>query len=167
MDYTISIGDESFEITIEESKEGLQVSLGKRRLSVDLVKIGPEIYSLLVDGRSHELQIRGDGEEYQVFFGPRHYQVQVAGERARRLRGLAAEDQGHEQPREIRAAMPGLVVKVEVQEGDRVKAGDGLVVVEAMKMENEVRAIRTGVVKQIFVQQGVTVDQGKTLVLIE
>jgi pyruvate carboxylase subunit B len=167
LEYTVTIGNDSFEISIEESNKGLRVSLGKRRLWADLIKVGPEIYSLLIDGRSHELQIRGDGEEYQVFYGPRHYRVQVAGERARLLRGLAAEAQAHEKPREIRAAMPGLVVKVEVQEGDRVKAGDGLVVVEAMKMENEIRASRPGVVKQILVQEGITVDQGQTLVIVE
>jgi biotin carboxyl carrier protein len=167
MEYTVSIGDDSFEISIHESKEGLLIDLGKRQLTVDLVEVGPEVYSLLVNGRSHEVQIRGNGEQYQVFYGPRHYQVQVQGTGVRRLKSLVSKAQAHERPREIRAAMPGLVVKVEVQEGDSVKAGDGLVVVEAMKMENELRAHRPGVVKQVFVQEGVTVDRGQTLVIIE
>jgi pyruvate carboxylase subunit B len=63
--------------------------------------------------------------------------------------------------------MPGLVVRVEVGEGDPVKPGDGLVVVEAMKMENEVRSQQKGVVKQVFVKQGMTVDQGQTLLILE
>jgi pyruvate carboxylase subunit B len=83
------------------------------------------------------------------------------------LKSLISSEQKQEQAQEIKAAMPGLVVKVEVKEGDRVRSGSGLIVVEAMKMENELRAPRQGVVKQVFVKKGMTVDQGQTLLVIE
>jgi biotin carboxyl carrier protein len=162
-----SLTERSFQVSIEESKEGLHVALDDQLQKVDMAKVAPEVYSLLVNGRSHEVQVRGDAGGYQVFYGSRHYQVTVEGQRARLMKSLVSTAQAHERPREIKAAMPGLVVKVEVAEGDRVQAGDGLVVVEAMKMENEIRAQRQGVVKQIFIKKGMTVDQGQTLVILE
>ncbi len=167
MRYTVHIGKHSYELSIRETAEGLKVALDGRNLDVDMAPVAPEIASLLVDGRSYEVQVRGREGEYQVFYGPRHYQVIVEDERTRMIRKLAADTCIQEKSREIKAAMPGLVVKVEVKEGDEVRPGDGLVVVEAMKMENEVRAQRRGVVKQVFVKQGMTVDQGQSLVILE
>jgi len=167
MNYTVNIGKRSYRLSVRETVEGLQVSLDGKNLRVDMAAVAPEVYSLLVDGRSYEVQVRGQEDGYEVFFGPRHYTVRVEDDRARMIRELSADTRTHERPREIRAAMPGLVVKVEVGEGDRVKSGDGLVVVEAMKMENEVRAQQEGVVKQLFVKQGMTVDQGQTLLILE
>lgn len=163
----VNIGEHSYRLSVEETGEGLEVALEGEDLHVDMAPVAPEIYSLLVDGRSYEVQVRGQEDGYQVFFGSRHYSVSVENERARMIRELSAGARDHERPREIRAAMPGLVVKVEVREGDRVKPGDGLVVVEAMKMENEIRAQREGTVKQVFAAQGKTVDQGQTLLILE
>jgi pyruvate carboxylase subunit B len=167
MNYTVNIGEHSFELSIQDSVKGLKVALDGRSLSVDMAPVAPEVYSLLVDGRSYEVQVRGREGDYQVFFGPRHYAVRVEDERARLIKELAADARSQERPREIKAAMPGLVVKVEVAKGDQVRPGDGLVVVEAMKMENEVRAQQKGIVKQVFVKQGMTVEQGQTLIVLE
>jgi biotin carboxyl carrier protein len=167
MNYTVTIDQHSYQLSIREAGEGLEISLDGKVLHADMVPVAPEVYSLLIDGRSYEVQVRGHEDGYQVFFGPRHYTVRVENERARMIRKLSAGARAHERSREIKAAMPGLVVKVEVKEGDGVKPGDGLVVVEAMKMENEVRAQQKGVVKQLFVTQGMTVDQGQTLLILE
>jgi biotin carboxyl carrier protein len=165
--YTVNIGEHAYQLSVQETEEGLTVALDGKCLHVDMAPVAPEVYSLLVDGRSYEVQVRDREGDYQVFFGPRHYTVTVEDERARMIRKLAADTRGQEKSREIKAAMPGLVVKVEVKEGDPVNPGDGLVVVEAMKMENEVRAQQRGMVKQIFVKQGMTVDQGQTLLVLE
>jgi len=167
MNYTVNIGEHSYRLSIRETGQGLQIELDGKNLRVDMTPVAPEVYSLLVDGRSYEVQVCVREDDYQVFFGPRHYTVRVEDERARMIRELSADAGSHERSREIRAAMPGLVVKVEVKEGDPVNPGDGLVVVEAMKMENEVRAQQKGVVKQLFVKQGMTVDQGQTLLILE
>jgi len=167
MNYTVNIGKRSYQLSIQETGEGLQIELDGKKLRVDMAPVAPEVYSLLVDGRSYEVQVRSQENGCQVFFGPRHYSVTVEDERARMIRKLSADARTHERSRDVRAAMPGLVVKVEVKEGDRVKTGDGLVVVEAMKMENEVRAQQKGVVKQLFVKKGMTVDQGQTLLILE
>jgi pyruvate carboxylase subunit B len=167
MKYTVTIGEHTYQLSIEKTGDGLEVAMDGEDLHVDMAPVAPEVYSLLVDGRSYEVQVRSQEDGYQVFFGPRHYAVRVEDERARMIRKLAADARDHDRPREIRAAMPGLVVKVEVGEGDRVEPGDGLVVVEAMKMENEVRAQQKGVVKQVLIKQGMTVDQGQTLLVLE
>jgi biotin carboxyl carrier protein len=167
MKYTVNIGEHSCQLSIRETGEGLQIDLDGKKLHVDMAPVAPEVYSLLVDGRSYEVQVRSQEDGYQVFFGPRHYTVRIEDERARMVRELSADALNHDRPREIRASMPGLVVRVEVGEGDPVKPGDGLVVVEAMKMENEVRSQQKGVVKQVFVKQGMTVDQGQTLLILE
>jgi biotin carboxyl carrier protein len=167
MKYTATIGGRTYQVSIAESGGNVKVTLDNEVLGVDMVPVAAEVYSLLVDGRSHEIQVRGNGGNYQVFYGSRHYDVTVEGERARLMRSLTATAQSQEKTREIKAPMPGLVVKVEVREGEEVKPGDGLVVVEAMKMENEIRAHRKGVIRNIFIKEGMTVDQGQTLVVME
>jgi biotin carboxyl carrier protein len=156
-----------YEVSVMESGGNVKVALDGEVLGIDMVPVAAEVYSLLVDGRSYELQVRGRGGNYQVFYESRHYDVTVEGDRARLMRSLTATVQTQEKTREIKATMPGLVVKVEVREGDEVKPGDGLVVVEAMKMENEIRAQRKGVIRHIFIKEGMTVDQGQTLVVME
>jgi len=168
MKYTVSIGDRTFELSIRRVRDGLEVALDGRRLTVDMVQVGStQRFSLLVNGRSHDVQIYGNGQDYQVIVAQRQYGVTVESERSRLLKNLALVKGMRDEVQEIKAAMPGLVIGVEVSEGDQVQVGDGLVIVEAMKMENELRAPRQGTVKQVFVRQGMTVDQGQTLVLIE
>lgn len=168
MKYTVSVRDRAFDLSIRETQRGLEIALDGQPLAVDMVRIGTaECYSLLVNSCSYEVQVHGNGVDYQVILNQRRYGVTVESERARLLKSLTSAQGKREEIQEIKAAMPGLVVKVEVKEGDRVRPGDGLVIVEAMKMENELRAPQQGVVKQIFVHKGMTVDQGQILVLIE
>jgi biotin carboxyl carrier protein len=168
MEYTLSAGNRKMGLSIREIPGGLEVALDGRAVAVDMVRIGSsQCYSLLINGRSYEVQVQRDGENYEVVLGQQRYGVTVESDRARMLKSLISSEEIQEQAQEIKAAMPGLVVKVEVKEGDRVRSGGGLVVVEAMKMENELRAPRQGVVKQIFVKKGMTVDQGQTLLVIE
>jgi pyruvate carboxylase subunit B len=167
MEYTVSTGDQKFVLSIREAHGGLEVALDGQRLTVDITRVGTtQCYSLLVDGRSYEVQVCRNGENYEVVLNQRRYGVTVESERTRLLKNLASAREKSQGAEEIKAAMPGLVVKVEVKAGDRVRAGDGLVIVEAMKMENELRAPRPGVIERVFVDRGMTVDQGQTLVLI-
>jgi biotin carboxyl carrier protein len=168
MEYTVSTGNQKFALSIREAGGGLEVALDGQRLAVDMIRIGTtRCYSLLVNGRSYEVQVCRNGESYGVVLNQRRYGVTVESERARLLKSLTSARKKPQEAEEVKAAMPGLVVKVEVKEGDQVRAGDGLVIVEAMKMENELRAPQPGVIKRVFVHRGMTVDQGQTLVLIQ
>jgi len=94
----------------------------------------------------------------------RTYRVRVDDERAHRIRELTAGIAPESGEVELRAPMPGLVVRVAVAPGDEVRAGDGLIVMEAMKMENELKAERDGVVEAVHVSVGQTVDRDDLLV---
>src|SRR5260370_36753080 len=94
-------------------------------------------------------------------------ELDVIDERTRQIQALTGQRPAPASGGVVKAPMPGLVVRVEVQEGQRVEAGAGLVVVEAMKMENELRATRAGVVSRVHVKPGQTVDRGVPLVTLE
>lgn len=110
--------------------------------------------------------VRRDGE-WHVELEGRAYRIRVDDERTHELRALTAEMGSGDVVQELRAPMPGLVVRVAVQTGDRVSQGDPLVVMEAMKMENELRAEVAGVVDEVHVSEGTTVDRDDVLVTFE
>lgn len=97
----------------------------------------------------------------------RAYAVRVDDERTHRIRRLSAAITPAGGEVELRAPMPGLVVRIAVEAGDEIREGDGLVVMEAMKMENELRAERDGVVERVHVAEGTTVDRDEVLVTFE
>jgi propionyl-CoA carboxylase alpha chain len=116
------------------------------------------------DGRSAVgFAVRRDGE-WHIELEGRAYRIRVDDERTHELRALTAEMGPGDVVQELRAPMPGLVVRVAVQPGDSVSQGDPLVVMEAMKMENELRAEVAGVVSEVHVSEGTTVDRDDVLV---
>ena len=129
---------------------------------------GTETRHLLVDGRSYALtaapaERRG---RWSISLGAERFTADAVDERTRAIREMtgAADDVAD---KTVVAPMPGLVVKVEVEVGQAVRAGQGVIVVEAMKMENELKAPADGVVASIAVQPGQTVDKGATLLVLE
>jgi biotin carboxyl carrier protein len=129
-----------------------------------LVEVEPGIFSVLVDGRSHEVKIVPGPQGYYVDLQGLRSVVEVRDPRAitRGTRGAAGEGR-----QIVSAPMPGKVVRVRVKEGDQVEAGAGLVVVEAMKMQNELKAPRAGTVVALKAEPGATVALGDMLVAIE
>ena len=121
--------------------------------------------ALLLDGASWHWQVTGvGGGHWQLHAGGRTLEAEVLDERARTIRALVRRSAAASGPRPLKAPMPGLVVKVEVGEGDLVEAGQGLVVVEAMKMENELKAQGAGRVARVHVESGDTVEKDQVLV---
>ncbi|MFQ6117951.1 MAG: biotin/lipoyl-containing protein, partial [Candidatus Bipolaricaulia bacterium] len=111
-------------------------------------------YSLILDGRVIDLSIRGEGGRYRIGFAGWDYDVRVEPSHLRELRRLFKRDALSREGagEEVVARMPGLVVEVKVEEGQEVEEGQGLIIIEAMKMENEVRAPCTGVVERVGVR---------------
>ena len=114
-----------------------------------------------------ELAGEGGGARWALGVVGERVEVDVIDERTRQIQALTGQRPIPASGGVVKAPMPGLVVRVEVQEGQRVDAGAALVVVEAMKMENELRAPRPGVVSRIHVKPGQTVDKGVPLVTLE
>jgi len=168
MRYIAKIEDKSFEIDIEEKDGKLSVFLDGKPVSVDLAEVKPPNFiSLLVNHRSFDAEITKDSGKYFVFLGGRRYECILEDERLSRLKGLGGIKGGIALEKELRSPMPGLVVSVEVKEGDQVKSGDGLVIVEAMKMENELKASFDAKVKQIRVKPGKAVEKDEVLIVFE
>lgn len=130
----------------------------------NVLPVEPGIYSVLVDGRSYEVKIvEGQGGWFVDIRG-RHLAVQVEDPRDSSAGSGAVAAGG---PQKIVAQMPGKVVRVLVAQGEQVEAGQGLVVVEAMKMQNELKAPRAGRIAALLAREGGTVTAGEVLATIE
>jgi pyruvate carboxylase subunit B len=125
-----------------------------------LLTIGDSVYRVAAS--------KGDSKgRYSLSADGRRYDAEALDERTRAIRELSAATAGPSGPAPLIAPMPGLIVRINVAQGDQVKAGQGLVVMEAMKMENELRAVAAGTVKAIRVTPGTAVERGTTLVELE
>ena len=144
---------------------GWTYSLGSQGGAVSVVEVEPGTYSILLEGRSYEVRTGplADGLTWVVIEGRRH-QLDLRDPRNGRPGNGAASRAGQAT---LKAPMPGKVVRLLVAEGDTVEAGQGVAVVEAMKMQNEMKAPRAGVVRAIKTKEGSTVAAGEALLVIE
>jgi biotin carboxyl carrier protein len=135
-----------------------------RHLETDAVEIAPGAYSILLGGRAFEAHIQSEGDALRIFVGEREFTAQVFDPRVwRGRRGGALELEGRQQ---IAAPMPGKIVRLLVAQGARVEAGQGLLVVEAMKMQNEIRSPKSGVVERLLVTEGQAVNAGEIIAIV-
>jgi biotin carboxyl carrier protein len=163
MKYATTIGARTY--LIEVNRDG-EVTVDGETFAIDLQAIDEVTYSLLMNNASHEALVEVNGDEIGVMLHGRMFNAQVLDERARRLLqrsgGLAAQT-GEVT---IKSPMPGLIVAVPVSEGQPVKKGQTVVVLESMKMENELKAPRDGVVTSIKVAARQSVEQHQALVML-
>jgi len=145
------------------------VSVNGRVYQVDFESVvGQPVYSLIVDGKSHEGYVRpGDDDAWQVLLHGRLYPVSIVDEREKRLRAAAGGDVAETGEFHLKAPMPGLVVAIPVTEGQAVKKGQVLIVLESMKMQNELKAPRDGVIHRIKVKAGESVEQKQSLLSVQ
>lgn len=147
----------------------MRFTLDGEAAEADWAEVAPGIYSIIIDARSYEVLVSSQpGPKAPALEGPytvtvrgRNHLVQVLDRRRRRGANALDARQG---PQEILAPMPGKIVKVLVAESQQVRAGDGLLVIEAMKMQNEIRASRSGWVEKVYVSEGAGVETGFQLV---
>jgi pyruvate carboxylase subunit B len=160
--YHVSVGDRTW--VVDLGSDGVRVD--DRRVDVDFAHIdGGPIRSLLIDGASHRLAARRVGKEtWDLHIRGRRIRVDVVDERTRVIREMTGAGKGPKGPRPIVAPMPGMIVRIEVAQGDRVRAGQGVVIVEAMKMENELAAEADGIVTRVHVTERQTVEKDQLLV---
>ncbi|HEX9760365.1 MAG TPA: biotin/lipoyl-containing protein [Candidatus Acidoferrales bacterium] len=138
--------------------------LDGRPAPLDAAEIATGVYSILLEGRAFEVRVQPELDGLHIFVGGRELAAVVHDPRSwHGKRGGAAEATGRQQ---ISAPMPGKVVRVLVNEGDEVQAGQGLVVVEAMKMQNEIRSPMSGRVERLMVREGQPVNAGDPLAVV-
>ncbi len=131
------------------------------------IDTGEGLYSLIADGKSYQAHVERTEGGLRMVIGRHRFDLRVLTEREWRLEKVAPHQAQQSGTAVIKAPMPGLVKGVLVAEGDQIKNGQRLVVLEAMKMENDITSPRDGRVTGIHVTQGATVEGGKPLVTIE
>lgn len=162
MRYFVTIGPRELEVELGPS--GLR--LNGESVNADLAEMnGTEVFTLLLENRSHRiLAARRGAGEWSLYTAGRHLRASVVDERTRTIQEMTGTKGEAGGPRSLRAPMPGLVVKVEVQEGEDVFRDQGLVIVEAMKMENELKAEAEARVDKVLVAPGDTVEKDQVLI---
>jgi biotin carboxyl carrier protein len=161
--YVTVRGEERVVELVEEADGKASITLDGRAVDADLVELhGSALHSLLVDGQSREMVIDREGDRVWVWLDGERIETVVRDEVSRALASVLKPAAAG--PSVVEAPMPGVVVSVAVKVGDDVAAGQPVVVVEAMKMQNELSAEAAGIVESIEVKPGQTVDRGAALV---
>ncbi len=162
MAYVVKVDDREFKVDVERSGNSFTVYLNGEQTDVEVVhQEGPQL-TLIIGSRPYTIVMES---EDQIKVNGEAYTVEVMDEEIQRFM-KAAPDRLDKKELAIKGVMPGLVIDVSVKEGDVVKKEDGLLIVEAMKMQNEIKAPRDGVVRNVLVKKGQTINSGDTLVII-
>ena len=160
--YHVTIGSRTFRVEVEGSRacvDGVELS------DVALAHLpGTPVRHLLTDTTITTLLAHRDGEGWSMLVDGWPVRAEVVDERTRAIQAMTGRTRVTHGPKPVRAPMPGLIVRVEVDIGDAVRAGQGVVAMEAMKMENELKAESAGVVARILVEPGQAVEKGAVLV---
>lgn len=160
MKYTVTI--EGRTIVVEVLGDGVVVDGVRHAATLEPVPHTP-VRHLVLDGRSHALALTRQPDGWTVGVSGDVWSADVVDERTRALREMTGAGPRQGAGGSVKAPMPGLVLRLEVAVGDTVRAGQGLVVLEAMKMENEIKAVGAGVVRTIHVAAGQAVEKGTVL----
>jgi len=161
MFYEIAIAGKVHRLELKRSDKGWACRLDGSEIEVDCARIRSDELSLVLDGKSY--QIRREGS--RILVGHHAYEVSVTDPRS--WRGRKAASEAESGPRKLTASMPGKVVRLLAREGDSIEQDQGVVVIEAMKMQNEIRSPKPGRLQKLLVREGMNVSAGETLALVE
>ena len=166
--------ESTYELVLEERRQKLRlkrsggrawVEFGGKSLEVDVSQLSEDAFSLIVEGRSHDVSVSPKADGFQVVVDGESFQVGLVDPRRDRpSTSGGAEAAG---PMAVSTPMPGKVVRILAAEGEEVSQGQGLVVVEAMKMQNELTSPKSGRIRAVRVAEGQAVNAGESLVLVE
>jgi biotin carboxyl carrier protein len=151
-------------VQVERGGGQVIVELSGRRVAVDVEEISEGAYSLLIDGRSYDVTVGIEENQYHVSVNRSQFEVCLRNPRKLRNRPALGRDSAG--PMSVAAPMPGKIVKLLVREGETVSEGQGVIVIEAMKMQNELKAPRTGTVEAIRVTENQAVNAGESLLVV-
>ncbi len=162
MRYYVTVDGKSMEVDLT----GDAPVVDGQRVEAELSRVpGTPTLHLLADGRSHVVvATRRDRHNLELHLNGERYDVEVVDERTRAILAMTGQGAIAKGPRPVRAPMPGLVVRVNVTPGDQVEAGQSIVIIEAMKMENDLKAEAAGVVERVATEAGQAVEKGAVLV---
>ena len=168
MKYFVRLGNEELVVNLD----GEGVHFGDESIQAHVEDVsGTPVHMVTIGNEVHRVLVRKDRERgkgcYSLWVGGYRFDVEALDERSKAIRELSGDRDKPSGPAPVVAPMPGLIVRVNVQVGDEVQSGQGVVVMEAMKMENELRSSSAGRVKAILAQPGTAVEKGAKLVELE
>jgi biotin carboxyl carrier protein len=166
MSYIATIDDKEVKVSVQETGvHQYKVTIDGNEHLVDAQQVQPGLWSVLRGQTSLEADVDGKDDTYEVLIDGDCYKFSLVSEQRRAV--MRAGGKGAAGKAMVTSPMPGKVVKILVSEGEEVKADQGVIVVEAMKMENELKSAVAGKVKEIFVDEGQVVESGAKLILVE
>ncbi len=166
MNYYVKLGGDELLVEVDETGVAqFKVAIEGKKTEVDAHRVSKNTWSVIIGCRVYEVDLTMKDEEIDILIGGDRYTLRVLNEQKRALHSVREAAGGGKQ--QITAPMPGKVVKILVKEGEEVEGNQGVIIIEAMKMENEFKSKASGKVKEIFVNEGDVVDGGAKLLLIE
>jgi len=165
MVYEIIVGGKPHRLELAKAAAGWVCRFDGRSVPVDAVIPRRDVLSLLIAGHAYEIKREQTATDLHMWVGSSRFAVELRDPRSLGSRQKAAGDE--KGPRKILAPMPGRVVRLLVAENSEVEAGQGIVVVEAMKMQNEIKSPKKGIVKKLSATPGAAVNPGEVLAIVE
>ncbi len=164
MKYITTIGEKEYTVEILDEKH---VSLNGKVVEINFASVNDQpVYSMLIDGKSYESYIYPGENNWEVLLRGRQFEAFVEDEREKRLRAAAGDGPAEGGEFHLKAPMPGLIVAIPVEDGQAVKKGQVLLILESMKMQNELKSPKDGTVSRIKAKIGETVEQRTTLLSV-
>lgn len=153
------------QVSVKRSDRLAVIELPGRRLTVDFAEVEPGCYSLIIDGCSYDATVRAADGKYLVSVNGASVEVLVRDPKKLKTGSVQSDDNAGPMP--VTAPMPGKVVKLLVGQGQRVAEGQGVAVIEAMKMQNELKAPKSGTVERVQVGENQAVNAGDSLMIVK
>jgi biotin carboxyl carrier protein len=164
MTYDIAIDGKNYRLDLNQIDGRWHCQLDGREIEVDAVLARPDVLSLRIGNKAYEVKCERVVSDLHIWVGSVRYAAEVRDPRSLRGRARAVDEHG---PKKLTAPMPGKVVRILVTQGAEIEAGAGVLVVEAMKMQNEVKSPKKGTVQKILVNEGAAVNAGDVLAIVE
>jgi biotin carboxyl carrier protein len=164
MTYDIAIDGKHHRLDLTQAEGRWSARLDGCDVEVDAILARPDVLSLRIGNQAFEVKCERVGGDMHLWVGSARFAAEVRDPRSLRGRVRAVDDQG---PKKLTAPMPGKIVRVLVSQGAEVEAGAGVLVVEAMKMQNEIKSPKKGTIQKILVSEGAAVNAGDVLAIVE
>ena len=164
MIYNITIDGKNFRLDLNRADGRWSCRLDGREVAVDAVLVKPDVVSLRIGDQAYEVKCERIAGQMLLWVGSASFAAEVRDPRSLRGRVRQVDDHG---PKKLTAPMPGKIVRVLVRQGDEVEAGSGVLVMEAMKMQNEIKSPKKGTIQKILVGEGAAVNAGDVLAIVD
>jgi biotin carboxyl carrier protein len=164
MIYDVNVDGKNYRLELSRVDGRWETRLDGRDIVIDAVLARRDVLSIIIGGKAYEIKRERTATDMHLWVGAQRFAVRLRDPRSLRSRTSADDGKGS---RKLLAPMPGKVVRVLLKEESPVEAGQGVVVVEAMKMQNEIKSPKKGVVRKIVAEEGAAVNAGDVLAVVE